>query len=175
MTAQSPPDRAVPPASRPELRAARTDAPSVHVQRARRLLRGGLVGGSVAGLLCLLGFGLALGGRGLLSAALATAMVLFFYGQGQYVMVLFADAGARTLLAVALCSYTLRVAVLGLLLLVVHRFGPAWSALVPNVVFLTTVAVVVGWLAVEVWVFSRLRVAAYDSEYVPPSEQSVAP
>ena len=36
-------------------------------------------------------------------------MVLFFYGVGQYVMVLFADAGARTLLTVSLCSYTARV------------------------------------------------------------------
>ena len=35
-------------------------------------------------------------------------MVLFFYGVGQYVMVLFADAGARTLLTVSLCSYTAR-------------------------------------------------------------------
>ena len=37
-----------------------------------------------------------------ISAGLAAGMVLFFYGLGQYVMVLFADAGARTLLTVSL-------------------------------------------------------------------------
>ena len=39
-----------------------------------------------------------LGVRGLLSAALGAGMVLFFYVVGQFVMVHFADAGARTLL-----------------------------------------------------------------------------
>ena len=95
-------------------------------------------------------------------------MVLFFYGVGQYVMVLFADAGARTLLAVSLASYTARV--------VRARPGAAalqptttWPTLVPMVIFVTTIAVVVGWLAVEIFVFSRLRIGVYDTEYVPPS------
>jgi hypothetical protein len=120
--------------------------------------------------LSLLGFGLGYGTRGLVSAAVAAAMVLFFYGLGQYVMVRFADAGARTLLLVALCSYTARVVILGLVLLVYHENAEAWSGLRPTAVFLTTVAVVAGWLLVEVWVFSRLRIGAYDAEYVPPSE-----
>ncbi len=37
-------------------------------------------------------------------------------------------------------------------------------------VFVTTMAVVAGWLLVEVFVFSRLRVGAYDTEYVPPAD-----
>jgi hypothetical protein len=143
--------------------------PSIHVVRARKLLVGGATGGIVAAVACLVGFGLGYGTEGLLSAALAAAMVLFFYGLGQYVMVRFADAGARTLLSVALCSYTARVVVLGVLL-VYNQNAEAWSALRPMAVFLTTVAVVAGWLLVEVWVFSRLRIGAYDAEYVPPSQ-----
>ena len=92
--------------------AAQAAGPSIHVIRARKLLRGGAVGGLAATVLCLAGFSLGYGMPGLLSAALAAAMVLFFYGLGQYVMVLFADAGARTLLTVSLCSYTTRVVVL---------------------------------------------------------------
>lgn len=149
--------------------------PSIHVVRARKLLQGGAVGGAAAALLCLVGFGLGYGTAGLLSAALAAAMVLFFYGVGQYVMVRFADAGARLLLLVALCSYTARVVVLGLVLLAYQRNADALSALRPTAVFLTTVAVVAGWLLVEVWVFTRLRIGAYDTEYVPPSEAGAAP
>ena len=144
--------------------------PSIHVVRARKLLAGGAVGGVAAAVLCLVGFGLGYGSRGLVSAAVAAAMVLFFYGLGQYVMVLFADAGARTLLSVALCSYTARVVILGLALLLYNKNAAAVSALLPTAVFLTTVAVVAGWLLVEVWVFSRLRIGAYDAGYVPPAD-----
>ena len=125
--------------------------------RARKLLLGGAVGGLAASLLCLVGFGIGYGGRGLGSAALAAAMVLFFYGVGQCVMVLFADAGARTLLAVSMCSYTTRVVVLGLVLVLYNRNRESWPTLVPMAIFVTTIAVVAGWLAVEIFVFSRLE------------------
>lgn len=160
MTVDSRLERAARPAARP----------SVHVQRARQLLLGGAVGGVVASAASLLGFGLGYGWSGVLSAALAAAMVLFFYGAGQYVMVRFADAGARLLLSVALFSYTTRVLVLGLVLLIYSRHAEAWSSLVPTVVFLTTVAVVVGWLVAEVWTFSRLRIGVYDAEYTSPAD-----
>ena len=153
----------------------RSDAasrPSVHVVRARKLLLGGAVGGVAASALCLLGFGIAYGRSGLTSAALAAAMVLFFYGVGQYVMVLFADAGARTLLAVSMTSYTARVFVLGVLLLIYAKHRDAWSWLAPIPVFVTTMVVVAGWLIVEVLVFSRLRIGVYDKEYEPPTTES---
>ncbi|MDN5763191.1 MAG: hypothetical protein L0H41_12865, partial [Microlunatus sp.] len=112
------------------------------------------------------------GTRGLASAALASAMVLFFYGVGQLVMVAFADAGARTLLAVSMASYTARVVILGLVLVIYNRHSEAFPALWPMAVFVSTIIVVVGWIAVEIWVFSRLRIGAYDTEYVaPPVEE----
>ncbi|GAA3714843.1 hypothetical protein GCM10022204_37630 [Microlunatus aurantiacus] len=143
--------------------------PSIHVVRARKLLVGGLVGGVAAALLSLVLFTVLDGTRGLASAGLAAAMVLFFYGVGQLVMVAFADAGARTLLAVSMASYTARVVVLGLVLLVYNKNSDAFPALWPMAIFLTTVAVVVGWIVAEVWVFNRLRIGAYDTEYVSPS------
>jgi len=161
--------------SRPEHAATPAGGPSVHVVRARKLLIGGAVGGATAAALCLIVFSIGFGVSGLISAALAAAMVLFFYGVGQYVMVLFADAGARTLLAVSMCSYTARVVILGLVLVLYNAHHEAWPTLTPMVIFLTTIIVVAGWLAVEVFVFSRLRIGAYDTEYVPPSEGDFEP
>jgi hypothetical protein len=161
--------------SRPERAATPADGPSVHVVRARKLLIGGAVGGVTAATLCLIGFTIGYGASGLISAALAAAMVLFFYGVGQYVMVLFADAGARTLLTVSMCSYTARVVILGLVLVLYNAHREAWPALTPMVIFLTTIVVVAGWLGVEVFVFSRLRIGAYDTEYVPPSKGDLEP
>lgn len=149
--------------------------PSVHVERARKLLLGGLLGGVVAAVLCLVGFGIGMGLRGLASAALASAMVLFFYTVGQLIMVRFADAGARLLLSVAMASYTGRVVVLGLVLLLYSRFSDRLPV-DPMVVFLSTIAVVVGWLVVEVIVFSRLRISVFDAndDAGAPEHETVA-
>ena len=161
--------------SRPERAATPADGPSVHVIRARKLLIGGAVGGLITATVCLIGFTIGYGTSGLISAALAAAMVLFFYGVGQYVMVLFADAGARTLLTVSMCSYTARVVILGLVLVLYNAHHEAWPTLTPMVIFLTTIIAVAGWLAVEIFVFSRLRIGAYDTEYVAPSKGDFEP
>ena len=145
--------------------------PSVHVVRARKLLYGGLVGGISGALLCLLVFGLRNGRAGLFSAALGAGAVIVFYSLGQLVMVAFADAGARTLLAVSMASYTTRVVLIGLLLVIYDRYRDSWPSLVPMAIFLTTVVVVACWLLVEVYVFSRLRIGHYDTEYVTPSQE----
>jgi hypothetical protein len=144
--------------------------PSIHVIRARKLLFGGLVGGVAATLICLIIFGVVGGSAWLASAALGAGLVLFFYTIGQFVMVLFADAGARTLMAVSMASYTGRIVLLGLVLLAYSKNRDSWPALMPLGVFISTIAVVVGWLVVEVWVFSRLRIGVYDTEYVGPSK-----
>lgn len=140
--------------------------PSVHVLRARKLLYGGLAGGIVAGLLGMIILTITGGMRGLGSAALGVAMVLFFYAVGQLVMVRFADAGARTLMAVSMASYTARVVVLGVILLIFSKNQRAWSAIDANAIFIATIAVVVGWLVVEMYVFRRLRISIYDAGYV---------
>jgi ABC-type Fe3+ transport system permease subunit len=119
--------------------------------------------------------GIIFGGSGLISALLAAVMVLFFYGAGQYVMVRFADAGARTLLMVSMVSYTARIVILGLVLLLYSQHRADWPSLTPIAIFITTMAVVAGWLVLEVLVFSRLRIGAYDTVYKPPSQEESAP
>jgi hypothetical protein len=161
--------------SRSQHAAMPADGPSIHVVRARKLLLGGAIGGVSASVLCMIGFTIGYGTSGLISAALASAMVLFFYGVGQYVMVLFADAGARTLLTVSMCSYTARVVLLGLVLVLYNSHREAWPTLIPMATFVTTIIVVAGWLVVEIFVFSRLRIGAYDTEYVPPSKGVLEP
>ena len=153
-------------------RATGTQGPSVHVVRARKLLLGGAVGGVTAAVIAIVIMTVVYGRSGLLSALLAAAMVLFFYAVGQLVMVLFADAGARTLLMVSMMSYTARIVILGLVLLAYTRNAGSWPQLTPMAIFITTIAVVAGWLVVEVLVFSRLRIGVYDTEYVSPSQGS---
>lgn len=149
-----------------------TSGSSVHVIRARKLLFGGLVGGVAAAIVSVVGFGIGYGQTGAVTALIAAAMVLFFYAAGQLIMVMFADAGARTLLLVSLMSYSTRVIVLGLVLMAYGSNRAAWPNLVPMAMFVTTIACVAGWLAVEILVFSRLRIGAYDTEYVPPATES---
>lgn len=141
---------------------ARDTSTSIHVVRARKLLLGGLAGGVVATVAAVLGLSLLYGRPGLIAALLAAAMVLFFYTVGQLVMVMFADAGARTLMAVSMASYTMRVAVLGLVLLAYNQNRQAWPALEPKAVFIATIVVVLGWLAAEILVFTRLRISVFD-------------
>lgn len=149
-------------------------SPSVHVVRARKLLYGGLAGGVGAAALSLVIFGLVDGSRGLVSAGFGAGIVLFFYAFGQLVMVRFADAGARTLMAVSMASYTGRVVALGLVLLAYSRNREDWPDLAPIAVFMSSIAVVAGWLTVEVFVFSRLRIGVYDTEYTGPRGEDSA-
>ena len=142
--------------------------PSIHVVRARKLLIGGLIGGVGAAVICLIIFGITEQGRGLLTAVIAAAIVLFFYAAGQFVMVMFADTAAKVLMIVSLVSYSTRVIVLGLILMSYSNNREAWPSLSPIAFFVTTIAVVAGWLAVEIFVFSRLRITAYDTEYQAP-------
>jgi hypothetical protein len=162
---------------RPDRGAGRSgrSGPSIHVIRARKLLFGGLLGGVAATVVCLVLFTVLYGTAGLVSAAIAAAMVLFFYLVGQLVMVMFADAGARTLLVVSMTSYTGRVVVLGLVLLFYARYSDRWPTLEPMAIFFTTIGVVVGWLAVEIFVFSRLRIGIYDTEYRTPEGSADQP
>lgn len=146
--------------------------PSIHVIRARRLLRAGLTGGLIATAASLLIFGITGGLRGVVSALAAAGIVLFFYVVGQSVMVRVADAGAQQLMIVSMVSYFARVTILGMVLVAYQRFADQLTVFWPLAVFLTAVAVVVGWLAVEIVVFNRLRIGVYDTEYVAPSDSS---
>jgi MFS family permease len=144
--------------------------PSIHVVRARKLLFGGLAGGLGAGLLVIIVYTIIEGTRGLGSAAFGAALVLFFYAVGQLVMVRLADAGARTLLMGSMASYVGRVVILGLILLIFSQNAHSWTWLDTKALFVAAIAVVAGWIVIEMVVFSRLRIAIYDTEYEPPTD-----
>lgn len=136
--------------------------PSANVRRARTLLLGSALGGHVAALIAVGGFLVARGPVAGAWAALAAVVTLAFNIIGQGVQVAVADAPARTVFVAAMASYVLRVTVLGLLLQVVVINADRFASLDPVALVVTTIAVVIGWLGTEFWVYSRLRIPVYD-------------
>jgi hypothetical protein len=136
--------------------------PSANTRRAQRLLMAGVAGGHAALLACVVAFALAGGWPGALSAAIAGVVTIAFFTIGQAVQVVVADAPARRILIASLASYVLRVTVLGLLLALALDNADWVAWLDPVAVAATTIAVVIGWLAVELWVYSRMRIPVYD-------------
>jgi len=131
-------------------------------RRAQQLLVGGAAGGHLALLLAVLGFAVARGLPAALSAAVAGIVTIAFFTIGQAVQVLVADAPARRVLIASLASYGLRVSVLGGLLMLALANSARIAWLDPIAVAVSTIAVVVGWLAAELWTYSRLRIPIYD-------------
>ncbi|MDN5571001.1 MAG: hypothetical protein L0G22_07075 [Propionibacteriaceae bacterium] len=123
---------------------------------------GGLTGGHAVALVVIAAFGLARGPAAALSAAVGAVATLVFYTVGLAVQVAVADASPKTVLGASLASYVLRVSVFGVLLglSLAHADAVAWIDDVALVV--GTIGVVIGWLAAEVWVHSRLRIPSYD-------------
>lgn len=147
--------------------ASRTGTPSPNVLRARRLLAGGAAGGHAALLVCVVVFGITGGVPGAVSAALAGVLTIAFFTIGQAVQVLVADADPRRVLLAALLSYAGRIGALGVLLVVALANRERLSGMDPTAVAVSTIAVVVGWLAAEIWVFSRLRIPVFDQTERP--------
>lgn len=127
--------------------------------RALRLLAGGALGGGAAWLACLIGAWLLRGVDSLPWAGLGGATVLAFFALGQFVQVLTAQASPTTVMTASLASYAVRVAGLAVVLVLVQPLTsvPGAGVLVP-----TIIVVVIGWVAVEIWTFSRLRVPSFD-------------
>lgn len=140
--------------------------------RARRLLAGGAVGGHLALLTCVGVFLVTGGVAGGASAAVAGVLTIAFYTIGQAVQVLVADADPRRVLVASLASYIGRVAALGALLGLALANQSRLAVMDPTAVVVTTIAVVIGWLAAEVWVFSHLRIPVFD-EMDDPSDRSL--
>lgn len=128
--------------------------------RAVRLLRAGLIGGAAAVVPAAVGCAVAYGPQVLPAVALAAGVALLFFTLGQVVQVVFADADPVQVLVVSLLSYAVRVGGLAAFAVLVARLMPGVNALS---LAITVIAVVIGWLAVEIWAFGRLRIPAFDS------------
>jgi hypothetical protein len=107
-------------------------------------------------------FGFAAGVPGAVSAALAGILTVAFFTIGQAVQVLVADSDPRTVLFASLVSYVARAGGLGALLALALANADRLTAMNTTAVAVTTIAVVLGWLAAEIWVFSRLRLPVFD-------------
>jgi ATP synthase protein I len=129
------------------------------------MLRGALVAGVVVGVNAAAISAVAAGLKGLWGALLGLLMVVIFSGAGLFALHLSRHTSPTMQLAIAMASYTGRIAVFGGLL------GLALSSdsLAENVnltaLGISAMVVVMGWMAGEIWSWSRLRVPIYDLDH----------
>lgn len=141
---------------------------SILTARALTLLKAGVAGGHIAAIVVT---GVVWATRGAyagLTAAVAAVVTLTFYTIGQAVQVAVANSSPVLILLASIASYGIRVGSLGVALNWALTNPDVVGELDPVAVVGATLAVVVGWLAVEIWAFNRLRIPAFD-----PPEQNV--
>lgn len=126
------------------------------------MLRGALVAALVVGVNAAAVSTVAAGVPGLLGALLGMLTVVVFSGAGLLALHLSRKTSPTVQLAVAMASYTGRIAVFGgLLALALNSDGLARHVNL-TVLGLVAMVVVMGWMAGEIWAWSRLRVPIYD-------------
>ena len=146
-------------------------APSAHSPKiagqatkhpALAMLRGALVAALVVGVNAAAVSTVAAGVPGLLGALLGLLTVVVFSGAGLLALHLSRKTSPTMQLAVAMASYTGRIAFFGgLLALALNSDGLARHVNL-TVLGLVAMVVVMGWMAGEIWAWSRLRVPIYD-------------
>lgn len=139
---------------------------SILQARAVRLLNGGLLGGHLALLTCAVSFGLLRGREGLLWSVLSGLVTIVFFTIGQGIQVMVADADPKVVFAASMTSFVVRASGLAGLLAWAQAWQDRLSGLDPVALAVTAIAVVIGWLGVEIFVFTRLRIPSFD----PPEE-----
>ena len=126
------------------------------------MLRGALVAALVVGVNAAAVSTVAAGVPGLLGALLGLLTVVVFSGAGLLALHLSRKTSPTMQLAVAMASYTGRIAIFGgLLALALNSNGLAKHVNL-TVLGLVAMVVVMGWMAGEIWAWSRLRVPIYD-------------
>ena len=126
------------------------------------MLRGALVAALVVGVNAAAVSTVAAGVPGLLGALLGLLTVVVFSGAGLLALHLSRKTSPTMQLAVAMASYTGRITIFGgLLALALNSDGLARHVNL-TVLGLVAMVVVMGWMAGEIWAWSRLRVPIYD-------------
>ena len=126
------------------------------------MLRGALVAALVVGVNAVAVSTVAAGLPGLWGALLGLLMVIVFSGGGLFALHLSRKTSPTMQLAVAMASYTGRIAIFGgLLALALSSDGLARHVNL-TVLGLVAMVVVMGWTAGEIWAWSRLRIPIYD-------------
>jgi ATP synthase protein I len=126
------------------------------------MLRGALVAALVVGVNAAAVSTVAAGVPGLLGALLGLLIVIVFSGAGLLALHLSRKTSPTTQLAVAMASYTGRIAIFGGLLAVALNSDSLDKHVNLTVLGVVAMVVVMGWMAGEIWAWSRLRVPIYD-------------
>jgi ATP synthase protein I len=126
------------------------------------MLRGALVAAVVVGVNAAAVATVAAGLEGLWGALLGLLIVIVFSGGGLLALHLSRRTSPTMQLAVAMASYTGRIAVFGGLLAVALNSDSLAANVNLTALGLTTLVVVMGWMAGEIWAWSRLRIPIYD-------------
>ncbi|TDW14079.1 hypothetical protein [Kribbella kalugense] len=126
------------------------------------MLRGALIAALVVGVNATAVSAVAAGLPGLWGALLGLLMVIVFSGAGLIALHLSRKTSPTMQLAVAMASYTGRIAVFGGLLAVALSSDALAAHVNLTVLGLVALVVVMGWMAGEIWAWSRLRVPIYD-------------
>ncbi|TDD61413.1 hypothetical protein E1263_07855 [Kribbella antibiotica] len=126
------------------------------------MMRGALVAALVVGVNAAAVSAVAAGLKGLWGALLGMLMVIVFSGLGLFALHLSRHTSPKTQLAMAMASYTGRIAAFGGLLALATNSESLASHVNLTVLGIVAVVVVLGWMAGEMWAWSRLRVPIYD-------------
>lgn len=125
-----------------------------------------LLGAAAAGLVLVgvlaIAGGLAAGGPGLVAAAAGGGLALVVLGSGTAVVHVVSDVMPSASLLVALLTYTLQVVLMALVALALVRVDVGGQELSRGWFAGSLIAVTALWMAVQVWLASRVRIPAYD-------------
>jgi ATP synthase protein I len=126
------------------------------------MLRGALVAAVVVGVNTAAVATVAAGLKGLLGALLGLLMVIVFSGAGLVALHLSRRATPTAQLGIAMASYTGRIAIFGGLLALALNSESLAQNVNLTALGMSALVVVMGWMAGEIWAWSRLRVPIYD-------------
>jgi ATP synthase protein I len=126
------------------------------------MLRGALVAALVVGVNAAAVSTVAAGTAGLLGALLGMGIVITFSGAGLFALHLSRRTSPTAQLGIAMASYTGRIAVFGGLLALAVNSESLARHVNLTVLGICALVVVMGWMAGEIWAWSRLRVPIYD-------------
>jgi ATP synthase protein I len=129
------------------------------------MLRGALVAALVVGVNAAAVATVAAGVKGLWGALLGLLIVVVFSGAGLFALHLSRHASPTAQLGMAMASYTGRVAVFGGLLALALSSERLAANVNLTALGICAMVVVLGWMAGEIWAWSRLRVPIYDLDH----------
>jgi len=129
------------------------------------MLRGALIAGLVVGVNAAAVSAVAAGLKGLWGALLGLLMVIIFSGAGLFALHLSRRSTPTMQLALAMASYTGRIAIFGGLLALALNSDSLARNVNLTALGVSAIVVVMGWMAGEIWAWTHLRIPIYDLDH----------